>query len=221
MKKTDKKIFEISVASAGMIQSAVIVNHLARMGQTDEVTFNTSIESIYRIEAPDVGAVYGDLTGLRFGFQALINLLSSSQSNKNKDVVRYLMGLIQLERKLAKDVEVRHQLARRIKHALAQAKYFASSPQSIVAGLANIYVGTLGTLAFRLPILGKANYLNQPIIVSKIQAVLLAGVRSAVLWRQVGGTRWQFFLMRNQLISVSKSLLSRYSVINQPKNFFL
>ena len=45
----------------------------------------------------------------------------------------------------------------------------------------------------------------------KIRACLLAGIRSAVLWRQVGGSKWQLLFHRKKLVQAAQQL---YSTLN-------
>ncbi|MDQ8039967.1 MAG: high frequency lysogenization protein HflD [Rickettsiella sp.] len=208
MKKNEKKIVDLSLALAGIFQSAALVRDLARTGQVQNVAFNTSIQTIYQIDAPSVEQIYGKMSGLHLGLQELINLLGHTKVTNDRDISRYLMGLIHLERKLNRCSEIKQTLGRRIKHAVAQANYFSSSQHLIINSLADIYVTTLGRLSFRLHVVGHGKYLSQTEIISKIRAALLAGVRSAVLWRQLGGSRWQLFLMRNKLIKIAKRLLT-------------
>jgi high frequency lysogenization protein len=206
----EKKNIERSLALAGVFQSAALVRDLARTGKTEKLAFDTSIQSIYTVDVNTVEQVYGgSINGLRLGLQELVNLLAYTKVRQDRELTRYLMGLMHLERKLIRSPEVKNNLSRRIKHAISQANYFASSPQLIINGLADIYVATLGALSFRLHVVGKGQYLMHADTVSKIRAALLAGVRSAVLWRQLGGARWQLFLMRHQLMGISKKLLSR------------
>ena len=40
----------------------------------------------------------------------------------------------------------------------------------------------------------------------KIRACLLAGIRSAVLWRQVGGSKWQLLFHRKKLVQAARQL---------------
>lgn len=208
MKKNEKKMLELSLALAGIFQSAALVRDLARTGQVENVAFNTSIQTIYQIDAISVEQVYGKVAGLRLGLQELVNLLEHTKVTHDRDISRYLMGLMHLERKLIRSSEIKQTLSKRIKHAVTQANYFSSSPQLIINDLADIYVATLGCLSFRLHVVGPGKYLNQAAIIRKIRAALLAGVRSAVLWRQLGGSRWQLILMRNKLIGIAKRLLT-------------
>ena len=46
---------------------------------------------------------------------------------------------------------------------------------------------------------GNPHYLGQPGVVSEIRALLLAAVRSAMLWRQLGGNQWQFLFARGAM----------------------
>lgn len=204
----EKKNIDRSLALAGIFQSAALVRDLARTGKAEKLAFDTSIQSIYTIDANTVEHVYGGTTkGLRLGLQALVDLLAYTKVKQDRELMHYLIGLMHLERKLFRSPEIKKNLGRRIKHAISQANYFASSPQLIINGLADIYVTTLGTLSFRLHIIGQGKYLAHAETVSKIRATLLAGVRSAVLWRQLEGARWQLFLMRHTFISIGKKLL--------------
>ena len=209
MPKSEKKNIECSLALAGVFQSAALVRDLARTGQAEAAAFDTSIHSIYQIEARNVEQVYGGtICGLRLGLQELVNLLGQAKMTHDRELSRYLIGLMHLERKLIRAPEIKKNLSRRIKHAISQANYFSSSPQLIINSLADIYVTTLGALPFRLHVVGQGKYLAHAETVSKIRAALLAGVRSAVLWRQLGGSRWQLFLMRHKLMGIGEKLLT-------------
>ncbi len=43
----------------------------------------------------------------------------------------------------------------------------------------------------------------------KIRALLLAGIRSSVLWRQMGGSRLQFIFSRQKIKKTAEKLLLR------------
>ncbi|MNJ04984.1 High frequency lysogenization protein HflD [compost metagenome] len=44
-------------------------------------------------------------------------------------------------------------------------------------------------------------FLQQASNASKIRALLLAGIRAARLWRQLGGHRWQLVFSRRKLLN--------------------
>ncbi len=55
---------------------------------------------------------------------------------------------------------------------------------------------------------GNPHYLAQANVVSEIRALLLAAVRSAVLWRQMGGTLFDFLLQRRTMLAAIDSALA-------------
>lgn len=205
----DKKLYHIALALAGMFQAAVLVRDLARNGIVDEEAFQTTIGSIYQIDADSVSAVYGGVAGLRLGFNELVNLFNNEKARNDPAISRYVISMIHLERKLTKNPEMLQLLTRRVHYAVNQAGYFSKTHPTVIASLADIYINTLGTLNFRIQVLGQAKFLNQEAVIKKVRALLLAGVRSTVLWRQVGGKRWQLFLWRNKLTKIAKQLLKQ------------
>ncbi|MFC6673156.1 DUF489 family protein [Marinobacterium aestuariivivens] len=58
---------------------------------------------------------------------------------------------------------------------------------SIVANIASLYQETISTFSFRINVGGDPRHLQNAENAAKIRALLLAGIRAAMLWRQVGG----------------------------------
>ncbi len=78
----------------------------------------------------------------------------------------------------------------------------------IISQLARLYQQTISTLSFRIQISGKPQYLKNTAISNTIRAILLAGIRSAVLWQQLGGRRWHFLLFRSRISKDIHTLLN-------------
>jgi high frequency lysogenization protein len=84
----------------------------------------------------------------------------------------------------------------------------------VAARLAELYVSTLSTLKPRVLVNGSPLILQQQPVVERIRAALLAAVRAAVLWRQLGGRQWQLVLKRRQYAMLTRGLLSRATLDN-------
>jgi high frequency lysogenization protein len=54
---------------------------------------------------------------------------------------------------------------------------------------------------------GNPLQLSQAAVVAQIRAALLAAVRSAVLWRQVGGSYWDLALRRGAILKTAGYLI--------------
>lgn len=211
MSNPDLKLRNMTLALAGIFQAAALVRDIAKTGTVDERAFATTIGSIYEIDAIDVPAVYGGTAqGLKLGCAELMKLLGSDKSHTDPSISRYVISMIHMERKLMKNPEMLKTLTRRVHYAVSQANYFSKTHSQVISSLADVYITTLGTLPFRIQVLGQAKFLHQEDVIKKVRALLLAGVRSTVLWRQIGGKRWHLFLWRNKITRMAKQLLNKF-----------
>jgi high frequency lysogenization protein len=72
-----------------------------------------------------------------------------------------------------------------------------------------LYAEKVSPLGPKIMVQGNPVYLAQAQVVSEVRAALLAAVRAAVLWRQLGGSYWDFFLSRRQLNEATRGLLGQ------------
>jgi high frequency lysogenization protein len=66
----------------------------------------------------------------------------------------------------------------------------------------------LSTFNYRIQVKGEQKFLENPENINKVRALLLAGVRSAVLWRQKGGSRLQLLFSRAKTLQTTTRLLN-------------
>ena len=70
----------------------------------------------------------------------------------------------------------------------------------VLSALGTLYADTISQLRPRVLVQGNPHYLGQAVVVAEIRAMLLAALRSAVLWRQLDGSLWDFLLRRRELV---------------------
>ena len=80
---------------------------------------------------------------------------------------------------------------------------------AVIAAFGGLYEDTLSTFRHRIQVHGDMRNLQQSGNAAKIRALLLAGIRSARLWRQLGGYRWQMVFSRRKLLDELYPLLRR------------
>lgn len=71
--------------------------------------------------------------------------------------------------------------------------------------MAGIYVDVISPLGPRIQVTGSPAVLQSPQVQAKVRSALLAGIRAAVLWHQVGGGRLQLMFSRNRLVNRGKA----------------
>ncbi len=76
-----------------------------------------------------------------------------------------------------------------------------------MAALAGLYKQTLSNLSFRIHVTGNPTHLQNAHTANRVRALLLAGIRGAILWRQVGGKRWHLLINRSRYLKACTTLL--------------
>ena len=198
-----------ALALGGIFEAALQVDKLARSGQSSEGPTSCLIQSILERSPDDTLAVYGGSHHqIRGGLQALEAMLDRDTAALQRDALRYSMNLIALERQLQKRDDMLEVLGQRLNQAEKQIEHFGLLHPNVMASLGGAYQDTLSTLRLRIQVHGDMRHLQQPDVANRIRALLLAGIRSARLWRQVGGHRWQFLLSRQKLLDAILSILN-------------
>lgn len=197
---------------AGIFQACTLAQQLANEGRCDEGAMEASVASIFRIDSPSVVGVYGNISNVRIGLRNLIAQLD--ESDRDMSVTRMVVTVMRLERSLSARTDLLEKVQQGIIAAQRQVEHFGQGSSQVNSRLAEIYASTLSTLNPRIMVSGNPQQLQQPAVVEKVRSNLLAAVRSAVLWRQVGGRQWQLLLYRRQCSMLARGLLTGTTLDN-------
>lgn len=196
------------IALAGVCQAAYAVQQLAHQGSISDGLLTPLLQSILEQNPTDTVSVYGALSVLKPGLEALLAQISVAQSHRDREIARYVANLLGLERRLARAPEMLAVIGARIAQARKQTEHFPVNHDNVIANLAGIYKDTISTLPLRIQVTGQPRYLEARENQNRVRAVLLAGIRSAVLWRQCGGQRRQMLLQRGRIERGTRELLA-------------
>lgn len=205
---TDQQL-QRTLALAGVIQAASLVKQLAWKGSINQEEFHTCIHSIFQTDPDNVVTVYGNLGNVKTGLNTLCTLFADGKTPKDQEIARYTISLLHLERLLVKKPAMINIIQRGVDRAKTQATHFGPTHDNVIANLAGIYTDTLSTFKFRIHVSGENTYLSNPNIINKVRTILLAGIRSAVLWRQLEGSRWQLVFGKKTMVQDAKLILER------------
>lgn len=193
---------------AAIFQVAKLVQQIARTGQIDETALTTLLSSTLVTSPDEPLDVYGgNIANLRLGLQTLTEQLGDQNKAKDPEITRYIVSLLALERKLSKSPKVLASLGERLEQAKRQTEHYPINSETLLASLASIYSDVISPIASKIQISGEPTILKQNINQHKIRALLLAGVRSAVLWRQLGGKRRNILFARSKIVDCAQTLL--------------
>jgi high frequency lysogenization protein len=195
-----------TLALAGIYQAACLVQQIARRGVADSEAISSSVHSLFQIDAASVVDVFGGVAGVAFGLRQLARQLDG-QVRRDNEITGYLLNLVHLQRKLSRDPERMQKIQQGILQSRERLTHFPELHPNILAALADIYVNNISTLQPRIMVSGEPVYLHNPDNINRIRSLLLAGVRSALLWWQTGGRRRQILFNRKRYVEQAKALL--------------
>jgi len=195
------------LALAGVVQAAALVNDAATGLSANEESLRVTLQSILKTEARDVPEVFGGLHGVSLGLKRLAELLGPDRSPNDVSILRYALSLMQLQGKVMKNGSLRKILEESINRGRHQVRHFGLTHSNVLANLADTYARTAGSFEPRILVTGDVQKLSNPLTINLVRSLLLGGLRSAVLWRQCGGSRWMLLFMRASLLKETQRLL--------------
>ncbi|MEO6696860.1 MAG: high frequency lysogenization protein HflD [Gammaproteobacteria bacterium] len=213
-----------TLALAGILQACYLVQQVARKNTADSTALEASLGSVLKIDAESTASVYGDAAGVALGLRRVREQLGKETAQRDLELTRYAIGVMHLERQLAKRPDMLEKIRIGVEKTQAQTAHFPTGRETlgsretgrqeqplthsnVIASLAGIYSDTLSALTPRIMVQGEQGYLSNPDNTNKVRALLLAAIRSAVLWRQAGGRRWQLIFARNTIVQEAEKLL--------------
>jgi high frequency lysogenization protein len=206
------KYDNITIALAGLAQAISLVREVAQTGKPNEVAYHATINSIFATNPDDTIQIFGDINQLQCGLEALQNILQPTTDTAQL-MTRHMLALMRVQKKISNSPQLLDTLTQRLTQAKKQVAYFSLTHPTVLANLADIYISIITPLRFRFFVRGNQQILNVRENMEKIRALLLAGIRASVLWRQLGGSRLQLLFTREKIKTSALNLLKQI----QPK----
>ena len=191
-----------AMALAGLLQCGHLVSGIARSGLVAEDSMSGSLASIFVTNPDETIDVYQNGTGVRTGLRLLIEILDDGNYAEHSETIRYSHTLIKLEKRLRSKREILHRVGAGIRDIQEHQTLngLTANSEEILERLSSLYEHTLSAVEPRIRVLGLQKHLRNEKNTNRIRSLLLAGLRSAVLWRQLGGTLPGLILGRRSIV---------------------
>ncbi len=198
-----------TIALAGVFQCANMVSQIANKGLVDSHDLETIVRSTLNLNPSSTIAVYEHFANLHSGLHAMTQHLGSSGSQRDMNTARYVISLLHLARKVAKRNDVLATISSRLERVQEQVDLFGVIHENVLANLAAIYSDTISNISPKIMVTGENHHLSNPQNADKIRAILMGGIRAAILWQQTGGSRWQILLQRKRFVEEAQRILEQ------------
>ncbi len=188
-----------SAALAGLIQAAVTVHAIAH-GQPVDTTLKTAlIRATFTTHPDSLDDIFPTLAPYREGLRVAAKMLSSP-GGAVIEPLKYSLALLDLEKRLRSQPALVRQIGEGIEElAQREANWESGVPEHVYRKLSELYQQTVSTLSRRVQVTGNVAQLRRDDVAAEVRALLLAGIRFAWLWRQLGGRRWHLVLRRSNI----------------------
>jgi len=198
---------DLTLALAGIFQSASLVKQIASTGMANSAVIEASLETLFKFDAESVEDVYSGVSGVGSGLRELKKQLGSARGQRDIEITRYVISMLVLEKKLSANKLMLDQIANTLENIKSGLDYFSLMHENTVLKLGQLYKDTISNLNPRIIVNGEQQHLSNKNNASRIRALLLAGLRSAILWHQCGGSRWSILFNRKRYENESTLLL--------------
>jgi high frequency lysogenization protein len=211
MSTNNHRFYESNIALAALCQAAALVKQIARGNEFEHHVLMTSLNSITITNSESTEQVFGDTSQLALGYQTLLAQLSGQSTNKDVEITRYIANLLSIERKLSSSNKSMAALGERISNVQRQQLHLDLTDNQMLSNLASIYTDVVSPVARKIQVAGDPEMLQRPDNQHRVRAILLAGIRAAVLWRQLGGKRRHILFSRQQILDSAEHTLKNIS----------
>jgi high frequency lysogenization protein len=195
-----------TIALAGLMQAIRLVHQMANTGQAETRPLEACIASLFRFDAEDAEAVYGDRRQLQSGVRLLLDQLVGT--GRDHSHTRMAVSVLGLERRFLASADTVAAVHAALERLAPECERLGAAHPDLLARLGEVYAERISPLGQRVLVQGNPVYLAQPPVVAEVRATLLAALRAAVLWRQLGGSYWDFLFARGRLANEAKQLLA-------------
>ncbi|MFV2032446.1 MAG: high frequency lysogenization protein HflD [Gammaproteobacteria bacterium] len=197
-----------TMALAGMFQCAALIEQMATNGDMNQAAFDCSFDSLFTFDAETTLDVFGDLAGLSRGLNELSQHLGGEGQPTSRHIAYYVLSMFKIAARLRGDEAMAGEILASLQKVDSQAHDFELSRRSIIAKIDGVYQNTVSKIEPRIMVRGEQNYLSNGDNASKIRTLLLAGIRAAVLWSQLGGSKWKLLFSRKKYLLTANQLLN-------------
>lgn len=201
------------IALAGVAQAARMVDQVAKTGTYPSAYFEASLRSLFAFDVPTVEAVFGNIQGVKLGLKCIVDMLTDAANEDNVAMGVYLRGLFKLESQFRKRSDLQDVVATRLDHVNFKAQHFSDDAVELASSISSIYQDTISNLPYRIKVKGSVQHLQETKNADLVRTLLMAGLRSAHLWQQLGGRQRHFLFRNRQMVNIAENLSRELSVV--------
>ena len=199
---------QLALSLSGVIHAVILVDRIATQhGSIANADLEPCLRTLFKRNPKDTLDVYGQLRLFTQQYGSATQPTDPTAQSAARKSSALLYGCFAPAKKLSKNSKMLAEIGAKLDKAANQVDMFGICSDNLVANLAETYSNTISTFSFRIQVLGEANYLQQPRLANLIRSLLLAAIRSAMLWHKWAASAGTLFFYRKQLTQALDDLI--------------
>ena len=198
---------ERTMALAGVFQATELVRQAAMHGTWSGYAATSCLNSLFSMKAESAERVYGGVDKVRLGIETMLSVLRGEQ--RYLDSLRYSVSVLQVERKFKRRGDLQELVGNGLERIGELGKNLDDNEREDLQAeqISELYAQSISTIEPRIVVNGKPQYLQVDRTVDWVRTLLMAAMRSAYLWDQLGGGRFELVFGRKKICKAAESLL--------------
>ena len=179
---------------------------MARTGAADENNLARMVRTALILDTPNPESLYDGISDIQRGLDLIVAVSGRRPDGDQLEILRMTNAALQLQASLRASDLFRDKLGRKLAR-LDFASRPVPYPDEVYFSLNDLYTETLSQLRPSIIVNGAQGHLQSAVLVAKVRSALLAAVRNAWLWHQVGGRRWHLLVFRRRYAEQARAAL--------------
>ena len=196
-----------TIALAGIHQALLQVQNIAWHDQFNESEIDVCLASLFQRDPDSYVDVFGNLFNIRSGLNALKQSFTNKRDKEALERARYMVNLMMLSKNIKNNSQLSEQIGTTLSLLEEAAEDMPQQRNYIIERLAQLYQNAISPLNPRVIVYGEPANLQPEKNAAAIRALLLAGLRSCLLWYQAGGYQFNLLLGKNRYLATIDHLL--------------
>jgi len=213
-----------NVALAAVAQRSVFANNLTFEASASQSELTVSINPLLVINPTSINDICPGIANFSLELSTILELFNIGYPIENSETLRYILAILLLQNKLTRSQKMQSTLRERLEiidslYWITE-KFYEDQPGNslkqdhTLEELAKLYQDTISAFSFRIQIKGDTSILKNIKMANRIRSLLLAGIRSAVLWYQLGERRWRLVVYRKRIYEAIGAIRHKVFVLN-------
>jgi high frequency lysogenization protein len=198
---------ERTLALAGIFQATELVRQAANHGTWSGYAARSCLHSLFQLESDSIAEIYDGIARMKLGVETTLAVLQGD--SRYTESLRYAVSLLQIEKKFRKSRKFQDTVGSRLEDIASEGLELEQHEREDLQAheISKLYTETVSKLTPRIIVSGRPQYLKSERTVDWVRTLLMAGLRSATLWNQLGGGRFELMFGRKKIIREAESLL--------------